>query len=219
MGIKPVELYKEMEDGKLGVGVRINNDYASLQDLLDAWQPLCDDASIYKQYAPGNYSVCRGCQVNCCSTAYVLPDLIAFKKMAEWIDCDYQSLAQRYMQKDKIDIGLLRMTLPCAFLQDSICSIYPARSLICRFYICTEILGATQQLIYSITITGIAAARVWAEQEGIVQSISCGGQTSYDLMLNRLIDEYRRHEQVKLFLTAADYGDIPLQPFLRPEVY
>lgn len=213
MGIKPVELYKGMENGKPAVGVRINGQ-ANLKDLLDAWQPLCDDASIYKQFAPGNYSVCRGCKVNCCHTAYVMPDLIAVKKMAGYLKTDYRSFISAYMQADKTETGILQMKLPCAFLQGGICTIYPVRSLICRFYICTDILGFTQQLIYSVTLTGIAATCVWAEQEGLVQSICERGQGSFDVMLKRLIEEYRHHEQVKLFLKADNYEDIPLQPFL-----
>jgi len=215
MGIIPVELYQDREDGKPAVGVRTNGP-ATLQDLLDAWQPLCDDASIYKQYAPDNYSVCRGCQINCCNTAYVMPDLIAVRKMAEYLKTDYRSLIERYMQVDKAEAGILQMQLPCAFLQEGICSIYPVRSLICRFYICTDILGATQQLIYSITMTGITAAAVWAEKEGLVQSMADRGQSSFELLLQRLLNEYRSHEQVKLFLEAENYSDIPLQPFLNP---
>ena len=215
MGIIPVELYQDREDGKPAVGVRTNGP-ATLQDLLDAWQPLCDDASIYKQYAPDNYSVCRGCKINCCNTAYVMPDLIAVRKMAEYLKTDYRSLMERYMQMDKTEAGVLQMQLPCAFLKEGICSIYPVRSLICRFYICTDILGATQQLIYSITMTGITAAAVWAEKEGLVQSMSNRGQSSFDLLLQRLLNEYRGHKQVKLFLEAENYSDIPLQPFLNP---
>lgn len=215
MGIEPVELYQEMENGKPAVGIRINGE-ANLKDLLDAWQPLCDDATIYKQFASDNYSVCRGCKVNCCNTAYVMPDLIAVKKMADYLRTDYRSLIATYMQTDKTEAGVLQMKLPCAFLQEGICSIYPVRSLICRFYICTDILGPTQQLIYSVTLTGIAAACVWAEQEGLVQSNSSRGQGSFDVMLKRLIEEYRSHEQVKLFLNADNYEDIPLQPFMNP---
>jgi hypothetical protein len=213
MGIKPVELYQEIEKGQKAVGVRINGK-ANLQELLDAWQPLCDDASIYKKYAPNNYAVCRGCKINCCNTAYVMPDLIALKKMAEHLHTDYQSLVAGYMQIDKTRSGIVQMKLPCAFLNECVCSIYPVRSLICRFYICTDIIGSTQQLIYSITLTGIAASCVWAEKEGLVKSVADHGQSSFELMFKRLLDEYRHHEQVKLFLEAQNYEDIPLEPFL-----
>jgi Fe-S-cluster containining protein len=145
-----------------------------------------------------------------------MPDLIAVRKMAEYLKTDYRSLMERYMQMDKTEAGVLQMQLPCAFLKEGICSIYPVRSLICRFYICTDILGATQQLIYSITMTGITAAAVWAEKEGLVQSMSNRGQSSFDLLLQRLLNEYRGHKQVKLFLEAENYSDIPLQPFLNP---
>lgn len=214
MGVNRVEVYKAIEDGKLGIGIRVNDVNANLQDLLDAWEPLSDDASVYKKYAADG-AVCKGCQVNCCHTAYVMPDLIAFKQMAACAGYDYPGFIEHCLQKDKLSAGLLQMQIPCRFLQENVCSIYPVRGLICRFYLCAEVLGQTQQLIYAITLAGITATRVFAEQTGLLPPIIPGGLNSFDRMITRLIEEQRSEEQVRLFLGAEKYADIPLQPFLH----
>lgn len=208
-----VEVYKAIENGKLGLGIRINNT-ATVQDLLDAWQPLCDDRTIFKQYAAGNYSQCKGCQLNCCSTAYVIPDLIAFKKMAALLETDRREFAARYFQQEKREVGLLRLQPnPCIFLRDNICTVYPVRSLICRLYICTPLLGDTEELIYKIAWAGAAATQVFAEEQGMIPANVSGG-SSFDRLFKGLLQEYRETEGVKSFLYARNYKDIPLQYFL-----
>lgn len=210
-----IELYKTEEDGKLVTGVRVNDANATVQDLLDAWQPLCDDETVPKQYAPANCAICKGCLVNCCNTAYVIPDLIAFKKMATWFNNDYRQLLDNYYDREKCRAGLLRMKPnPCVFLQDNICTIYPVRTLICRFYICTDILGDTQQLIYSVTWAGIAATQLFAEGQGLIDTDQPVSRSSFDLMLERLINEYRNSDKVAPFLKAREYSDVPLKPFI-----
>jgi Fe-S-cluster containining protein len=208
-----IELYQDVEDGRLGLGLRCNGP-AAVQDLLDAWQPLCDDQSIYKSYAEGNYASCKGCQLNCCSTAYVIPDLISFKKMAASLDLNYADFITRYFQAEKLEAGLLRLLPnPCVFLQDNICTIYPVRSLICRLYLCTRLLGATEELIYKIAWTGAAATQIFAAQNHLLPPVS-GATSSFDRLFNNLLEEYRHHPGVKSFLEAQDYRDIPLQLFL-----
>lgn len=210
-----VEIYNTEEDGKLVVGVRVNDTGATVQDLLDAWQPLCDDTSVLKKYAPDKSSVCRGCLVNCCNTAYVIPDLIALKKMAAWFNHDYHQLLDKYFDKTKLNIGLLRMKPnPCIFLENNICTIYPVRTLICRFYLCTETLGTTQELIYSVTWAGIAAAQLFAVQHDLIQRNPNAARSSFDLLLERLIAEYQDGEKIIPFLEAREYSDIPLKIFI-----
>jgi Fe-S-cluster containining protein len=185
-----------------------------VQDLLDAWQPLCDDQSIFKQYAEGNYALCKGCQLNCCSTAYVIPDLVSFRKMAASLNMEYSDFIARFFQQEKRDVGLLRLQPnPCVFLQDNICTIYPVRSLICRFYICCNILGDTEELIYKIAWTGAAATQVFAEKMGLIQS-NRSGSSSFDRLFTNLVEEYRESEGVYSFLQAREYQDIPLHHFL-----
>jgi hypothetical protein len=49
-------------------------------DLLEAWEPLADDAYIVKQYAD-EFGLCKGCVKNCCDSAFVIPDVVSFKAM------------------------------------------------------------------------------------------------------------------------------------------
>lgn len=209
-----IEVYNAVENGTLGVGIRVNGP-ATVQDLLDVWQPLCDDQSLYKQYAQGNYALCKGCQLNCCSTAYVIPDLISFKKMASSLELDHTAFIARYFHREKLDLGLLRLQPnPCVFLQNNICSIYKVRSLICRFYLCSHLLGDTEEMIYKIAWTGAAATQVFAEEKGLIPRVGAGALSSFDRLFVRLLEEYRSSEGVKIFLQAQDYRDIPLHYFL-----
>lgn len=215
ISLKKVHLYTGEEQGKTGIGVRITDPAATLADLLDAWQPLCDDERVYKLYAPGNYASCAGCEINCCTTAYVIPDLIAFKSMSAYLGLSYQEFIDRYFQTEKVQLGLLRMKPnPCVFLENRLCTIYPLRSLICRFYLCSSLLGATEQFIYSLTWSGIAATQLFAEQAGLIRRAH-SGFTSMDLLFANLVDDYRDHPQVQLFMQAEEYSDIPLLPFME----
>lgn len=209
-----VELYLGTENGQSGLGIKIWDDSASVADLLQAWQPLCDDSALFKLYANSNHAACRGCTHNCCDTAYVIPDLVSFRKIAAFLHLDYQDFLERYFQKDKLELGLLRMSPnPCIFLKDKLCSIYQLRSLICRFYICSHILGDTEQLIYSIAWTGITATQLFAEEQGLLTINPGAGCSSFDLLFKKLIAEYRDHPGVEFFHKAQEYSDIPLSVF------
>ncbi|MDD4802532.1 MAG: YkgJ family cysteine cluster protein [Syntrophomonas sp.] len=208
-----IEVYNAMENGKLGIGISVNGP-ATVKDLLDVWQTLCDDESIFKQYAEGNYALCKGCKLNCCSTAYVIPDLVSFKKMAFHLGLDYAAFIAGYFQQEKRDAGILRLKPnPCVFLRDNICSIYKVRSLICRLYICTPLLGDTEELIYKIAWTGAAATQIFALQNGLTTGVG-GALSSFDRLFAHLLDEYKNSEGVKSFLQARDYQDVPLQHFI-----
>lgn len=200
--------------GNEGIGIRLLDPDATLQDLLDAWQPLCDSALLYKAYAAGNHRECRNCSTNCCNTAYVIPDVIAFKRMAAHFQCTARDFITRYFDPEKVAAGLLRMKPnPCIFLQDGICSVYNLRSLICRFYLCSPLQGDTEELIYHITWTGIAALQVLAEREGWLEDSGC--VTSFDRLFQNMLKEYRQHPGIEYFLRASGYHDIPLKPFLN----
>jgi len=209
-----LEVYNAVENGTLGIGIRVNGS-ASIQDLLDVWQPLCDDQTLFKQYAEGNYALCKGCQLNCCSTAYVIPDLVSFHKMAACMGVGEADFVAAYFHREKLNSGLLRLQPnPCIFLQNNICTIYAVRSLICRFYICSHLLGETEEMIYKIAWTGAAATQVYAEQRGLIPAFGTGGVSSFDQLFIRLLEEYRDSAAVQSFLQAEDYRDIPLQLFL-----
>jgi len=203
------------DKGQFVLGVQVEDKTASLQDLLDAWQPLCDDTLIHKEYATTFHDACKACQVNCCNTAYVIPDLIAFKKIATQRELGYEDFIQGYFQTEKLTAGLLRLKPdPCIFLKEQICSIYTLRSLICRFYICTPLQGETEELIYKISWAGAAATQVFAEQQGLINKEKTASRSSFDLLFLNLLEEYRHTQMVESFLLADNYSDIPLHLFL-----
>lgn len=186
---------------------------ASLKDLLDAWQPLCDDKEVSKLYADES-NICKGCNINCCNTAYVIPDIIAFKKLASYNKLDYSRFISGYFQEEKVKRGILRLKPePCIFLKDNICSVYPLRTLLCRFYLCSEIEGDTEELIYSITWTGIAATQVFALQNGLLKNVDNNGLTSFDLLFKKNIDYYAQSPNVLKFMQAEGYEEIMLRDF------
>ncbi len=210
-----IEVYQSENNGKLVLGLKIKDDKANLQDLLDIWQPLCDDNLIHKEYAPGFHDVCKGCQVNCCNTAYVIPDIIAFKKISRELNLDQQDFIKAYFEPEKLAAGLIRLQPnPCIFLDQNICSIYPIRSLICRFYICTPLAGETEELIYKLSWAGAAATQIFAENQGLLNRDQGVGRSSFDLLFCNLLEEYRGTQMVEAFLQAHDYRDVPLGLFL-----
>lgn len=211
-----IEIFNGIENGQAGIGIKVKDQDATLADLLDVWQLLGDESKIYKLYGNHHYAACKGCSTNCCNTAYVIPDIISFIKMADHKNLDHQSFIKAFFDREKVTAGLLRMQPnPCVFLQDNICTIYPYRSLICRFYLCADILGTAEQLIYSLAWTGVTALQVFAEAKGLINADRQVGLSSFDLMFNKLIEEYRHQPQVQLFLAAENYEDIPLKPFLE----
>lgn len=210
-----IKVYQCEENGKLVLGVDIQDPSANLQDLLDVWQPLCDDTLIRKEYASGFHDACKSCQVNCCQTAYVIPDIIAFKKISRELGLDQATFIQEYFQPEKVTAGLLRLhPNPCIFLKEKICSIYAVRSLICRFYICTPLAGATEEFIYKISWAGAAATQIYAASQGLLPRGVAGPLSSFDQLFVNLLQEYQGTQMVEAFLRANNYQDVPLQLFL-----
>lgn len=199
---------------KTELDIRVNDPKATIADLLEAWQPLCDDPRVIKKYG-GQTGICKGCVNNCCSNAYVIPDLISFKRIAAALEVEHRDFINKYFDAEKAGAGLLRMRSdPCIFLRDNICTVYPWRSLICRFYLCSNMSGDCEQLIYSIAWAGSAALQVFAEKNQMIFPSNESNLSSFDLMFKGLIEEYRLTSMVKVFLEAENYGDIPLQTFL-----
>ncbi len=212
-----VSVYKEWENGRLGLGVKVVEEGATLADLLEAWEPLADDSSVYKQFAPDNRSVCKGCKVNCCRQAYVIPDLISLKRMSSYLRLSPLEFAVRYLDQEKLRLNLPRLRYsPCPFLVDDCCSVYPARTLICRFYLCTHILGETEEFIYSVTLAGMAATQLYLDGVGVMDlGAEVRGISGYEASLQRLLDSSRKTGAARAFLEASDYADIPLTVFGR----
>lgn len=210
MGMNPARLAIINEEGKAVIHLDILDSQANLQDVLDAWQPLCDDRTIYKTYARGHYDACRACTSNCCDAADVTPDLISFQKMAVTLKIDGLSLLQQYCDPVSRQEGLVRLKSgPCIFLHHKQCTIYPVRSLLCRFYICTELSASTQDLIYRVSLAGAAATQLFALEAGWLDE-EVRPKTGFDLMFWNYMYQARQHPAVRAFLQAADYRDIPV---------
>ncbi len=205
----------EEEKGEVCLKVSINDSLASIADLLEAWQPFCMDANIYKAYAPGNHNDCKGCLINCCETAFLIPDLIAFKKICTFTKQDERTFIHDCFDCNKTHLGLLRLkSNPCIFLKNKVCSIYDVRSLMCRFYLCTNLASDTEQLLYTIAGVGCAATQVYALNNSLLPPSNDSGSTSFDRLFINLFRNYENDPRINLFLESDEYHQIPLAPFI-----
>ena len=203
------------ENNNKGLQITVNDPDASVGDLLNAWQPFCSNDTIYKRYAEGSHRDCRGCQTNCCNTAYLIPDLIAFKKICAINDLNYHEGARLFFASEKMAIGLMRLKgNPCIFLKDGLCVVYEQRALLCRFYLCADLLGSTEQLLYSLASIGGTATQNFALEQNLLTTDPRQGGGSFDSLLYGLFEQYRSDPRVQLFSDAQDYCQIPLKPFL-----
>jgi len=185
---------------------------ATLADLLEVWEPLSDEPGVGRKYAPGSDS-CRGCVNNCCNSAFVIPDLISFKAICRDQGVSPAEALQAHFDGESLQAGILRWKYgPCVFLRDRLCSVYRYRSLICRFYLCTNILGETEELIYSVVTAGIAALYTWMEERGLLAPAR-KGLTGYDQTMLDLIDRYRNHPGTREFLQAGSFSEVLLRAF------
>lgn len=186
---------------------------ATLADLLQVWEPLADDPGIAKKYATEN-GFCKGCRNNCCNEAFVVPDLISFKAMCRLTGKTPQEFLDWACEPEWIKKGIPRLrSRPCLFLIDHKCTVYPVRSLICRFYLCSDIVGETEELIYSAVTAGMSATFCWLQEQGLLHQ-STRGLTSYDRSLLELVESYRRSPAALQFLEASSYQDVALKHFI-----
>ncbi len=215
IGSKVIVEYRKNGQEDL-IHIEIADHSASVQDLLDAWQPLCSRSDIPKKYAPGGGGDCEGCIHNCCNAAFIVPDLISFKSSAALLEMDEKEYVSHYFDPAKLQAGILRWrSEPCIFLHDLRCSIYPCRSLLCRLYLCSPLDGDSEELIYKISWTGAAATLLYARHQGLMESLPMiSTLDSFDRLLAGLLLEYQERSEIELFFQAAGYADIPLAPFI-----
>lgn len=205
------------EAGQACIAAVIAGSGASLQDLLDAWQPLCSRDDLEKKYAPGGRGDCEGCANNCCNAAFIIPDLLAFKASARLLGAQEKDYIARYFDRSRLEQGLLRWSSePCVFLENLRCGIYPCRALLCRFYLCSPMTGFTEELVYRISWAGAAATLVYARERGLLDPGSKAPRGSFDHLVQGLLEDYSRRAEIRCFFSARSYRDIPLAPFLKP---
>ena len=203
------------EDGSIAVNLREVHS-ATLQDLLDCWQPLCDDPGIYKRYATGHYAACKACEQNCCGAADISPDLISLRRLSKGLGLSIPDFLTRFCEPDLLTHGLIKVqSNPCIFLRENICTVYPWRTLLCLFYICSEIEASAQELIYRCSLLGAAAAHRYAREQGLIPGAKPEGLGTFDRSFLTLMEQQMHHSAVDYFLSTDDYAAIPLRILLE----
>jgi len=197
---------------QVGLDLEIIGSGHSVADLLTVWQPLCDDEKVFKQFAAGQHAACISCVNNCCNSAYVTPDIISLRRMAAHTGLSLAAYANRYLDADKLSLGLPVLKQPCPWLAaEGRCDVYEARSLLCRFYLCTPLSGQLEQLIYSIALVGVVSS---AQELGLNISLTGLAMSSFDRLNLEEIVAWSGHPGVAAFCQAANYQEVPLDIFL-----
>lgn len=146
-------------DGEMGLDVVVSNQQASVADLMAAMQPPADDPTIVKPYHKRRYSICRGCINNCCQYNSIVVDLVAAERLADRLGMSLGRFAKAYLSGDP-DLPFPEFKQqPCPFLVQNCCTVYSARALICRLYLCTPMSERLEKLRCSILFAGEAALR------------------------------------------------------------
>lgn len=154
-----MELIPWAVDGETGLDVLVNNQQATVSDLLQAMQQPADDPSVLKPFHKQRYASCAGCVNNCCKYNCITVDLVAAQALATGCGLDLAQFAQAYLNlSPNLPYPELRRQ-PCPFLVANRCTVYSARALICRLYLCTPMSERLEQLRAAVSFAGEAALR------------------------------------------------------------
>ncbi len=146
-------------EGEMGLDVVISNQDASVADLIAALQLPADDPTILKPYHKQRYSVCRGCVTNCCKYNSIVVDLVAAERLAKQLGLSLSRFARTYLACHA-DLPFPEFKRrPCPFLMQNCCTVYEARALICRLYLCTPMTERLEKLRCAVLFAGEAALR------------------------------------------------------------
>lgn len=146
-------------EGEMGLDVVIDDQEASVEDLIVALQQPADDPTILKPYHKQRYGICRGCINNCCKYNSIVIDLVAAERLAAQQGLSLSRFAQTYLScQPDLPFPELRRR-PCPFLVQNCCSVYSARALICRLYLCTPMTERLEKLRCAVLFAGEAALR------------------------------------------------------------
>lgn len=209
-------------EGVWGLDLAIRDSKATVQDLIEAIQPWCDDEQIHKLYMEGYQGACRGCAVNCCRECFVLPDAISFRWLQEHLRLEPAEFIRQYFDPECLGKGLPRLnSSPCIFLREGLCTVYPYRTLICRLYICTPMSDEAQTLVYGTVAAGIGEFLRQAQTAGYLSKAEEAGEAGrtgpaawlgYEKMMLELVQaEAERPDNP--FRGALKYEEVPLRAF------
>src|SRR5687768_10059071 len=76
---------------------------------------------------------CRTC-ANCCKTQHPLFSRTEAERIAEYLGMSLQELRQRYLDSNAEAGKYITRQLPCPFLHNNLCSVYPVRPAVCENY-------------------------------------------------------------------------------------
>ncbi|NLC08062.1 MAG: YkgJ family cysteine cluster protein [Syntrophomonadaceae bacterium] len=209
-----VEFFPCLIEEVWGLDLAIHDERATVQDLIEAIQPWCDDNQIYKAYLAEKQGPCRGCPINCCRECFVLPDAISFGWLHESLGVTPTEFIKRYFDQELLSKGLPRLrSSPCIFLKEGLCTVYPHRTLICRLYICTPMTDEAQTMVYGVVAAGIGEFIRLAEEQGLLNIQGANvAWSGYEKMMLELI-RFEADRADNPFRGARDYQSIPLRSF------
>ena len=76
---------------------------------------------------------CQTC-ANCCKTQHPLFSRTEAQRIAEYLGLSLQDLRERYLTSNEEAGKYMTQQLPCPFLQENLCTIYPVRPAVCANY-------------------------------------------------------------------------------------
>lgn len=207
MGVRMVP--HEIE-GETGLDVVIDDQDATVADLVAALQIPADDPTILKPHHKQRYHVCRGCINNCCKHNYIVIDLVAAERLAVVFGLTLNLFAKRYLSlaPDILFPELKRR--PCPFLEHNICTVYDARALICRLYLCTPMTDRLEKLRCAVLFAGEAALRQRLVELGIAPSNWRGPQ------LERALRRRYQDGQISAEKFASELAELELLLYRNP---
>lgn len=146
-------------EGETGLDIIVVNSEATVEDLLQALQAPADDPRVYKPLLRERYGRCAGCLYNCCKSNDIPLDLIAALSLADSLGLTLKRFAQAYLKLDSSVVFPEFRKRPCPFLSNNLCTVYEARALICRLYICTPMSDRLERLRCAVLLMGEGALR------------------------------------------------------------
>ncbi|NLY53056.1 MAG: YkgJ family cysteine cluster protein [Firmicutes bacterium] len=218
-----VELIPVTIEGETGLDVRVHRQEATVSDLIAAMQLPADDPKILKPFHKQRYAVCRGCVNNCCKYNPIVIDLVAAERLARHHSLNLMQFARQYLAlTPDLPYPELRRR-PCPFLRQNCCTVYEARALICRLYLCTPMTTRLEKLRCAVLLAGEAALQQRLVELGVAprswQPTQLMAALKHSYRAGKLTPEAYRREREQLdlllernpFLDGCDYDEVCLR--------